>query len=57
MFDGTIHTARDGTFYVERAQRYLQPGQLGNSSAHSVIYHHDHLNLPWDKSWQVLCHS
>jgi len=52
VFDGTIRTQRDGTFYVERSQKYL-PVELVNSSAHSVIYHHNHLTMPFDKSWQI----
>ena len=52
MFDGTIKTKHRGTFYVERVQRYLSDSPV-NSSAHSVIYHHDHLRMPFDKSWQI----
>ena len=52
VFDGTIKTKHRGTFYVERAQRYL-PDSPANSSGHSVIYHHDHLQMPFDKSWQI----
>ena len=52
VFDGTIKTKRHGTFYVERAGRYL-PREHVNASSHSVIYHHDHLRMPWDKSWQI----
>lgn len=52
VFDGTIRTQRDGTFYVERSQKYL-PVELVNSTTHSVIYHHNHLTMPFDKSWQI----
>lgn len=52
IFDGTIRTQRDGTFYVERSQKYL-PVHLVNSSTHSVIYHHKHLSMPFDKNWQI----
>ena len=52
VFDGTIRTRRHGTFYVERVGRYL-PDLPVNSSVHSVIYHHDHLDLPFDQSWQI----
>ena len=52
VFDGTIKTRHRGTFYVERVQRYLSD-KPANSSAHSVIYHHDHLKMPFDKSWQI----
>jgi len=50
VFDGTIQTKREGTFYVERVGRYLPDH---NSSIHSVIYHNDHLDLPFEKSWQI----
>jgi len=53
VFDGTIQTRRHGTFYVERVQRYLAPEAMLNSSVHSVIYHDDQLNLPFDQSWQI----
>ena len=52
VFDGTIRTWRHGTFYVERVSRYL-PEHAVNSSVHSVIYKDDHLDLPFDKSWQI----
>jgi len=52
VFDGTIRTQRDGTFYVERSQKYL-PVHLVNSTTHSVIYHHNHLAMPFDQSWQI----
>jgi len=44
VFDGTVHTRRDGTFYVERSHRYLP--YTSNSSIHSVIYHDSHVNSP-----------
>jgi len=46
VFDGTVHTRRDGTFYVERSHRYLP--YTRNSSVHSVIYHDSHVSLPND---------
>jgi len=50
VFDGTIHTRRHGTFYVERSRRY--PDIIAsNSSHHSVIYHDDHVSLHPD--WQL----
>jgi len=52
VFDGTIRTQRDGTFYVERSQKYL-PVHLVNSTTHSVIYHHKHLAMPYDQGWQI----
>jgi len=41
VFDGTVHTTRDGTFFVERSHRYA--GSASNSSIHSVIYHENHV--------------
>jgi len=52
VFDGTIRTQRDGTFYVERSQKYLPVNQV-NSTTHSVIYHHKHLTMPFDQTWQI----
>jgi len=54
VFDGSIRTKRHGTFYVERVSRYLPEHAVNsNSSVHSVIYHDDHLDLPFDKSWKI----
>jgi len=36
VFDGTIHTERDGTFYVERVHRYLSPLPPSSSSPSSI---------------------
>jgi len=41
VFDGTIHTNKHGTFFIERSQRYNLPF---NSSIHSVIYHDRHVS-------------
>jgi len=42
VFEGTVHTAQDGTFYIERSHRYLP----ANSSIHSVIYHERDVHVP-----------
>ena len=46
VFDGQIRTSREGLFYVERIQRYSDV-DVGNTSAHSVIYHESHIKDPY----------
>merc|ERR1712001_711193 len=60
VFDGQIHSASDGIYYVERANRYFDTPDLENeednsttSKFHSVIYHEKHLVDPFHHSKKV----
>jgi len=58
VFDGQIHTASDGIYYIERANKYfdtpdLQHEDNNTSKFHSVIYHEKHLIDPFHHSKKV----
>lgn len=64
VFDGQIHTASDGIYYIERANKYfdttsdLQDNDDSNTTTnskkiHSVIYHEKHLVDPFHHSKKV----
>merc|ERR1711899_198539 len=63
VFDGQIHTASDGIYYIERANKYfdttsdLQENEDNNTTnskkIHSVIYHEKHLVDPFHHSKKV----
>ena len=56
VFDGQIHSASDGIYYIERANRYFDTPDLQHedntttSKFHSVIYHEKHLVDPFHHS-------
>lgn len=58
VFDGQIHTASDGIYYIERANKYFDTPDLQHednttSKFHSVIYHENHLVDPFHHSKKV----
>ena len=66
VFDGQIHTASDGIYYVERANRYFSQDlnkelddqednttTTSSSPFHSVIYHENHLIDPFHHSRKI----
>ncbi len=55
VFDGQIHSSKDGIFYVERASRYFsdldnKKNDNNTDTFHSVIYHERHLTDPYQHS-------
>jgi disintegrin and metalloproteinase domain-containing protein 10 len=59
VFDGQIHTASEGIYYIERANKYFDTPDLqhednnNTSKFHSVIYHEKHLIDPFHHSKKV----
>uniref|UniRef100_A0A8C6SLH4 ADAM10 endopeptidase n=1 Tax=Neogobius melanostomus TaxID=47308 RepID=A0A8C6SLH4_9GOBI len=47
QFEGSIHTASNGTYHVEPMERYSS----FPTDHHSIIYHEDDLVLPSRRSW------
>lgn len=49
VFEGVVHSERDGTYYVERANKYFPGHNSTRAGFHSVIYHDNHVDDPYAK--------
>lgn len=49
VFEGVVHSERDGTYYVERAHKYFPGHNATLKGFHSVIYHDRHVGDPYQK--------
>ncbi|XP_045108182.1 disintegrin and metalloproteinase domain-containing protein 10-like [Portunus trituberculatus] len=47
VFEGVVHSERDGTYYVERARKYFPSHNATLKGFHSVIYHDQHVGDPY----------
>ncbi|XP_050685900.1 disintegrin and metalloproteinase domain-containing protein 10-like isoform X3 [Eriocheir sinensis] len=49
VFEGVVHSERDGTYYVERAHKYFPGHNATLKGFHSVIYHDRHVGDPYKR--------
>ncbi|KAK4328728.1 hypothetical protein Pmani_000880 [Petrolisthes manimaculis] len=49
VFEGVVQSGRDGTFYVERANKYFPGHNNTRAGFHSVMYHDNHVDDPYAK--------
>ena len=49
VFEGVVHSDRDGTYYVERAHKYFPGHNATLKGFHSVIYHDRHVGDPYQR--------
>lgn len=49
VFEGVVESDRDGTYYVERANKYFPGHNATLKGFHSVIYHDRHVGDPYQR--------